>query len=148
MTYNATFATSIKAALCCGVAILLTACGGAGEETAGLQSLAGMTAGDIIEGTGASVAQPASAPDTAAQEIASAGVPAAPAAAAAAAPADAGLADAAAAPATGGSPPASNEFNLNGYQDDPAASPVDAVTQGTTAATSADGQQATQLPAA
>lgn len=146
MTYNATFATSIKAALCCGVAILLTACGGAGEETAGLQSLAGMTAGDIIEGTGASVAQPASAPDTAAQEIASAGVPAAPAPAPA--PANARLADAATAPATGGSPPASNEFNLNGYQDDPAASPVDAATQGTTAATSADGQQATQLPAA
>ncbi len=63
------------------------------------------------------------------------------------APMDNGVA--AAAPATqtaGGSAPASNEFNLNGYQD--AASASDAATQGTSATAGAGAQQAERLPTA
>ena len=111
-----------------------------------------MTTGAVNAGpeAPASVAQETTAPDTAAQAADSAAAPAAPAVAPA--PADNGLAGAApanpAAPAAGGSAPVANEFNLSGYQDAPAAASSDAAIQGTTAASSVDGQQAQQLPAA
>lgn len=156
-----TFALSfrIKAALCCSVAVLLTACGGMTDESANQQSLADTVASETTEAssagtTGAIDAGPAT-PETIAQDTAMPGS-AAPAAAASAAPimpdpapaaADNGVATAApATQSTDGSAPASNEFNLNGYQD--AASSSDASTQGAPATAGADAQQATQLPAA
>jgi len=140
-----TFASSfrIKAALSCSVAVLLTACGGMVDESANQQLLADTVASETTEAPGAMAAGtidagPA-APETVSQETAMPDP--------APAPMDNGVA--AAAPATrtaDGSTPASNEFNLNGYQD--AASSSDASPQATPAAASADGQQATQLPAA
>ena len=135
-----TFASSfrIKAALSCSVAVLLTACGGTVDESANQQLLADTVASETTEAPGTIDAGPA-APETVSQETAMPDP--------APAPMDNGVA--AAAPATrtaDGSTPASNEFNLNGYQD--AASSSDASPQATPAAASADGQQATQLPAA
>jgi len=164
MNQTVTFATSIrvKAALCCSVAILLTACGGTADE-AKQQSLAGMTAGDILEGSSASatdavnagaatldsVAQDTTAPQPLAQAVASTAAPVAPSLPGTPPPTDTGMANAAAnAPAAGGPAPATNEFNLSGYQDNTAASSSDAATQGTTAPSGADSQQATQRPAA
>lgn len=164
MNQTVTFATSIrvKAALCCSVAILLTACGGTADE-ASQQPLAGMTAGDILEGSSASatdavnagaatpdsVAQETTAQEPVAQAVAGAAAPVAPGLPGTPPSTDTGMANAAAnAPAAGGPAPATNEFNLSGYQDNTAASSSDAATQGTTAPSGADSQQATQLPAA
>lgn len=140
-----TFASSfrIKAALCCSVAVLLTGCGGMADESLNQQLLADTVASEKMDtpsamATGAIEAGPA-ALDTVAQETAMPDP--------APAPMDDGVA--AAAPATqtaGGGPPASNEFNLNGYHD--AASASDAATQGTTATAGGDAQQAEQLPTA
>lgn len=105
-----TFASSfhIQAALCCSVAVLLSACGGMADESANQQLLADAVASTTAEAPSA-MAMPATR-----------------------------TAD--------GSAPALNEFNLNGYQD--AASSSDASPQATPATASADGQQATQRPAA
>ncbi|TXG00226.1 hypothetical protein [Massilia arenae] len=140
-----TFVSSfrIKAALCCSVAVLLTACGGMADESANQQLLADTVASETTEAPSAMVtgtidAGPA-APETVAQEMAMPDP--------APAPMDKGVATAA--PATGtadGSAPASNDFNLNGYQD--TASSSDASSQARPATASANGQQATQLPAA
>ena len=145
MKKTVNFASSfrIKAALCCSVAVLLTACGGMADESASQQLLADTVASETTEATSAMAtgtieAGPA-ALETVAQETAMPDP--------APAPIDNGFA--AAAPATqtaGGSAPASNEFNLNGYQD--AASPSDASPQATPSTASADGQQATQPPTA
>lgn len=165
MNQTVTFATSIrvKAALCCSVAILLTACGGTADEAASQQSLAGMTAGDILEGSSASatdavnagaatpdsVVQETTAQEPVAQAVAGAAAPVAPGLPGTPPSTDTGMANAAAnAPAAGGPAPATNEFNLSGYQDNTAASSSDAATQGTTAPSGADSQQATPLPAA
>lgn len=159
-----TFAPSfrIKAALCCSVALLLTACGGSTDEIDSQQSLAATTSDTMAAAsprtTGAvdagpeapeSIAQDSTAPDAATQ--------AADNAAAAVAPAVAstpmsnslagGGASAPATPAEGSSAPVSNEFSLSGYQDASAAA-ADPALQGTSAASSADGQQTVQLPAA
>lgn len=163
MKKTVTFATSfrVKAALCCSVAVLLTACGGTVDEAASQQSLAGMSAGDIIEGSGASatgavnagaatpgsVVQDTTAPDPVAQAVDGAAAPVAPSLAPAPPSPDTGMANAVDAQAEGGPAPATNEFNLNGYQDNAAAFSDDAANRGTTAASGADGQQATQLPA-
>lgn len=156
-----TFASAIriKATLCCSVAVLLTACGGMGDEPANQQLLADTVTSETTEAASArttsavdtvpttqeTIAQDTATPDAAAPAAYGSAAPAmldpAPA------PTDNGIATVApATQAVGGSAPASNEFNLNGYQD--AASSSDAATQDTTAAASADGQQATQLPAA
>ncbi|MDY0964074.1 MULTISPECIES: hypothetical protein [Massilia] len=140
-----TFASSfrIKAALCCSVAVLLTACGGMADESANQQLLADTVASATPEATNAMAtgtvdAGPA-APETVAQETAMPDP--------APAPIDNGVATAAPATQTAdGSAPTSNDFNLNGYQD--AASSSDASPQATPAAASVDGQQAMQLPAA
>ncbi|WP_306393585.1 hypothetical protein [Telluria beijingensis] len=162
MNKTVTFALSlrVKAALCCSAAILLTACGGAVDETGGQQSLAGVTAGDIMEESGAGTTGVAganaatpnavvqeTAPEATAQVAADAAAQEAPAPAVL--PADPGIANAVPAdPTAAGPAPATNEFNLNGYQANSAAPSSDAAIQGTTAASSADGQQATQPPAA
>lgn len=166
MNQIVTFATSlrVKAALCCSVAILLTACGGTADE-ASQQSLAGMTAGDILEDSSASasatdavntgaatpdsVVQDTTALEPVAQAVAGAAAPVAPGLPGTPPSTDTGMANAAAnAPAAGGPAPATNEFNLSGYQDNTAASSSDAAAQGTTVPSGADSQQATQLPAA
>lgn len=156
-----TFALSfrIKAALCCSVAVLLTACGGMTDESATQQSLADTVASETMEAssartTGAIGTGPATL-ETIAQDTAMPGSAAPTAASSAApimpdpmpAPADNGVATAAPATQTAdGGAPASNEFNLNGYQDTVSSS--DASTQGAPATAGADAQQATQLPAA
>jgi len=167
-----TFASSfrVKAALCCSVAVLLTACGGTTDDLDSQQSLAATTASETMEATSAGatgavdagpealefIAQETTTPDAASQAADSKTAAAAPAVAPM--PAANGLASADAAnpanpanpsaSATGNSAPASNEFSLSGYQDAPAVSSSAAAIQGTTAASSADGQQAKQLPAA
>lgn len=175
MKKTVTFASSfrVKAALCCSAAVLLTACGGTTDDLDSQQSLAATTASETMEArsagtTGAvdagpeasaSIAQETTTPDPAAQASGSGAAAVAPTVAPM--PAATGLSSAEAAnpanpanppnpaaPATGNSAPASNEFNLSGYQDAPAVSASDAAVQGTTAASSADGQQATPLPAA
>lgn len=155
-----TFASSfrVKAALCCSVAVLLTACGGMTDEFGNQQLLADTVTTDTTEApgartTGAIDAGPAT-PEPVAQDAAMPGAatPAADSAAPAIpepAPAsmDNGVANAAPAARTAeGNAPASNEFNLNGYQE--AVSSSDPAMQGTPAAAGADGQQATQRPAA
>jgi len=154
-----TFASAIrlKAALCCSVAVLLTACGGMADESANQQLLADTVVSETVVAanagaTGAVDTLPAT-PETVAQETAAPAVPA-PAAYGSAAPAmpDPSIAptdsaDVTAAPASqsgGASAPASSEFSLNGYQDTAASS--DAASEGTVAAAGADGQQAAQLP--
>lgn len=153
-----TFASSfrVKAALCCSVAVLLTACDGTTDEFANQQLLAATVISDTTEASsartaGAIDAGPAT-PEPIAQDTAMPGA-AAPAADSAApaipepAPMDNGVANAAPAAQTAeGNAPAPNEFNLNGYQE--AASSSDPAMQGTPAAAGADGQQATQRPAA
>lgn len=166
----------VKAALCCSVAVLLSACGGSTDDLDSQQSLAATTASEAMDApsaaaTGAvvtgpeapvSIAQETATPDAATQASDSGAAAAAPGLAPM--PAATGLASAEAAdpaypaypaypanpatPAAANSAPASNEFNLSGYQDAPAASSSDAASLGTTAASSADGQQATPLPAA
>lgn len=162
MNNTVTFALSVrvKAVLCCSAAALLAACGGAVDETGGQQSLAGVTAGDIMDGSGAgttgvadasaatqyAVVQEA-APEMTAQVTANVATQDAPAPGAI--PADQGMANAAPAdPTAARQAPASNEFNLNGYQDNSAASSSDAGIQGMTAASGTDGQQIMQVPAA
>ncbi|WP_137175946.1 hypothetical protein [Massilia sp. HP4] len=164
MKKTATFASSflVKAALCCSVAVLLTACGGTTDDLDSQQSLAAMTASATMEATSggatgavdagpeapASIVHETATPDAAAQASDSVAATAAPATAPM--PADTGLASGGAAnpgsPAAGSGAPASAEFNLSGYQEAPAVSSSDATTQGK--ASSADGQQAIQLPAA
>lgn len=156
-----TFASSIrvKAALRCSVAVLLTACGGMADESANHQLLADTVTSESTEAAGArttggvdtvpavpeTVAQDTATPDAAAPVAYGSTAPSMPEPAPA--PADNGIATAApASQAADDSAPASNEFNLNGYQD--AASSSDAAAQDTTAAASADGQHVTQLPAA
>ncbi|WP_313172488.1 hypothetical protein [Massilia oculi] len=156
-----TFALSsrIKAALCCSVAVLLTACGGMANESANQQLLADTVTSETTEASSArttaavdigpatpdTIAQDAAMPAAIAPAVADSAAPAMPGPAPA--PADNGVATAA--PVTqsaDGSAPASNEFNLNGYQD--AASSSDASTQGAPETAGADAQQATQLPTA
>lgn len=156
-----TFASSIrvKAALCCSVAVLLTACGGMADESANQQLLADTVTSETTEAAGArttgavdtvpatpeTVAQDPTTPDATAPAAYGSAAPAMPDPVPA--PTDNGIATAAPAiQAADGSAPASNEFNLNGYQD--AASSSEAAAQGTTAAEGADGQHVTQLPAA
>lgn len=155
-----TFASSfrVKAALCCSVAVLLTACGGTTDEFANQQLLAATVTTDTTEAssartTGAIDAGPAT-PEPIAQDTAMPGAatPAADSAAPAIPePAPASMDDivANAVPAAQtaeGNAPASIEFNLNGYQE--AASSSDPAMQGAPAAAGADGQHATQRPAA
>lgn len=155
-----TFASSfrVKTALCCSVAVLLAACGGTTDEPANQQLLADTVAGET---TLASSARPPgafdavpTAPETIAQDAAmpdampaadDSDAPAMPDPAPA--PPDNGVANAApATQAAEGKAPASDEFNLNGYQD--AAPASDSSARGTSATASADGQQATQPPRA
>ena len=145
MTLLATTALQFrfKLVLCCSTAILLGACGGATDEPDQSDNQQSLAAATVTE------ASVTAGPDLAAQMP----DPAAPAADAAAPPtmdtAAPALPDAAAAPAAAttasahGNGPPSNEFNLNGYQGNAAAS-SDAGGDGTTAAIDADGQQATQ----
>lgn len=154
-----TFARSFTTVMYCSVAILLAACGGAADETTGQQSLAGITASEIMEGSGVSgaqapavgdavpdsVVQETTAPQPAPQTVDSAAIVAAPDSAPTSADSD--IANVAVTGPTARVPgPAANEFSLNGYQDKPPASTADGATQGTTAG--ADGQHATPLPAA
>lgn len=138
----------VKAALCCSVAGLLTACGGTTDEFANQQLLAATVTTDTTEASGARTtgaidAGPAT-PEPVAQDAAMPGAatPAADSAAPAIpepAPMDNGVANAAPAARTAeGNAPASNEFNLNGYQE--AVSSSDPAMQGTPAAAGADGQ--------
>lgn len=153
MKKTVTFASSfrVKVALCCSVAVLLTACGGMADESADAQLLAESVASEATEASSArttnAIDPSLATPEATAQETAmpDASVPAMPDAAPAT-PDNGVLTAAPAAQAAEGSAPASNEFNLNGYQD--AASSSDASSQATPATASADGEQAAQLPAA
>jgi hypothetical protein len=123
-----------------------TTCGGMTSESVNQQLLADTVASETTEASsarttgaidnGAAIARDTVTPDAAA--------PAMPDPAPT--PVDNGVATTA--PATrsaDSSEPASNEFNLNGYQD--TASSSDRLTQGAPATASVDGQPATQLPA-
>jgi len=148
VTFSSSF--RVKAVLCCSVAVLLTACGGTTDEFANQQLLADTVITDPTEAsrartTGAIDAGPAT-PESIAQDTPMPG--AAAQAADSAAPAilkpapasmDNGVANAAPAARTvEGNAPASNEFNLNGYQQ--AASSSDPAMQGAPTAAGAEGQ--------
>lgn len=166
MNITATFALSfrLRAALCCSAAVLLSACGGAADALDGQQPPTAMTACEIMEAPSAGTAGRADAGPPATGSVAQ--EPAAPGAVvqaadsgAAPAPAVAPAVTLAVAPTVGSSSAegdlanakgtalvpsnaalAASEFNLSGYQDAATASPSDPAAQGTTAASSVDGQ--------
>lgn len=150
------FASSLRfnTALCCSIAILLTACGGSTDDAVNQQLLAETVASDTTQAASTrtvdlidagpaavqAIAQDTPTPDAAASAVAPAALVTAQAEPVAPAVANQAAANAAPAAQAAGAP-ASNEFSLSGYQsqaeDNTAASP-----------SGAGAQQATQAPAA
>lgn len=128
MSKSPTFALPIRinALLCCGAAVLLSACGGAADGLDGQQSLAAMTTSEFAPpgATGATAQADAAAAPPAPEAVAAPAAQAAPSQAVTTptpTPAETTVVSASAPEAGEGvTPAASNQFGLSVYQAEPA----------------------------